>query len=183
MVKKNIIRENFIKMWEREIYNLLDFFYKYDPIKVSIIQQIPSNFRNQIIGLIIEKELSDFISLRMVEIRLTKIQDPENTNEQNDQTDNKNNYKSCVIKVPNSNISQQNQIQEKSSLLSISEHTIKSQNPGNHLMFGKRETRKPSINIIQLPLTQIPKSIKGSQNNTLFPSTNSGASIVTIANT
>jgi hypothetical protein len=69
---KNELRENFIKMWEREIVYLLEFFQKNDPTKASILEKIPSNFRNKIINLIMEKELTDFISLRMVELRLAR---------------------------------------------------------------------------------------------------------------
>ena len=59
-------------MWECETVYLLEFFQKNDPPKASILSKIPSNFRNKIISLIMEKELTDFISLRMVELRLAK---------------------------------------------------------------------------------------------------------------
>jgi hypothetical protein len=68
--KKNEIRENFIKMWECETVYLIEFFQNNEPTKASILSKIPSNFRNKIINLIMEKELTDFISLRMVELRL-----------------------------------------------------------------------------------------------------------------
>jgi hypothetical protein len=70
--KKSELRENFIKMWEREIVYLLEFFHKNEPTKAAILEKIPSNFRNKIINLIMEKELTDFISLRMLELRLAK---------------------------------------------------------------------------------------------------------------